>query len=314
MMALKLPGLAPGGRKAAEADGVWGPDGPPPLAIEATRVRHVGQWIAAVVVLAAVVMLGIAVYQNKFIDHKVIGNYQFSHVILQGLAVTVELTVVSMIVGIVIGIILALFRETDNVVLQRVAGLYVWIFRGTPLLVQILLWGNFGLLFKHLDLGIPFTHLILFSVNTNSVISKFTASVLALGLNEGAYMAEVVRGGILSVDSGQIDAALSVGMTRNSAMRRIVLPQAVRVVIPPTGNELINLLKASSLVSVIAGGDLLTVSENIYSQNFRTLELLIVASIWYLAVTTVANVGQHFLEKRFKRGVAGTAAPAMERA
>lgn len=312
-MALKFRSLGPRIGKPGAGDSPWGPEGAPPLPIEARRVRHVGQWVAAVVVIAALVMLGVAIFQNPFIDHSVVARYQFSHVILGGLVVTLELTAISMALGIVLGVILALFRETSNFVLQRFAGLYVWVFRGTPLLVQILIWGNVGLLFRHLDFGVPFTHVILFSVSTNSLITKFVASILALGLNEGAYMAEIVRGGILAVEQGQIDAALSVGMTRNEAMRRIVLPQAVRVIIPPTGNDLINLLKASALVSVIAGGDLLTVAENIYSQNFRTLELLVVASVWYLAVTTAANIGQHFLEKRLGRGTAA-GQPKWERA
>ncbi|MHB1787556.1 MAG: amino acid ABC transporter permease, partial [Acidimicrobiales bacterium] len=311
---LKTWGRAVAAARPQVSEGWWGPGEPPTLPLEATAVRHVGQWVAAVLVLAALVMLGVALFRNPYIDHAVIARYQFSHVILRGLAVTVELTVVSMIVGIVVGVVLALFRETGNIVLRLIAGLYIWAFRGTPLLVQILLWGNFALLFRHLDLGVPFTHLILVSVATNSLVTVFVASILALGLNEGAYMAEVVRGGILSVDHGQIDAALSLGMTRGHAMRKIVLPQAVRVVIPPTGNQLISLLKASSLVSVIAGGDLLTVAENIYSQNFRTLELLIVASVWYLAVTTVANSGPHFLETRFRRGGAGAGHASMVRA
>ena len=281
--------------------------------IVAEPVRHAGQWVVAVVVVALLVMLAIAVYQNPFIDHGVIRQFLFNHLILKGVLVTIEVTVISMAMGIVIGMLLALARETRNLVLRRFVTLYVWAFRGTPLLVQILLWGNFALLFRHLVLGVPFTHLYAFSVSTNSVVTIFVASCLALGLNEGAYMAEVVRGGILAIDPGQIDAALSVGMTRGRAMRRIVLPQAIRVIIPPTGNELINLLKASSLVSVIAGGDLLTASEQIYSQNYRTVELLVVASIWYLAITTVANIGQHYLEKHYRRSDSGAGVGARAR-
>ncbi len=308
---LTMP-MAPGGQLPGDSAGESEAFGVGAPQIEARAVRHIGQWVAAVVILALLGMLAAAVYQNPFIDHRIIGKFLFAHLILKGVTVTIELTVISMVMGIVIGIALALCRETHNVVLQKFAGFYIWVFRGTPLLVQILLWGNFGLLFRHLDLGIPFTHLVAFSVSTNAVVTVFVASILALGLNEGAYMAEVVRGGILSVDSGQVDAATSLGMTHSQAMRRVVIPQATRVIIPPTGNELINLLKASSLVSVIAGGDLLTVTEQIYSQNYRTIELLIVASLWYIAVTTVANIGQHYLEKRFKRS-SSRMAPKMER-
>lgn len=304
-MSAVLRRSGPSRGKGKVSDEWWGDREAPATLLESTHKPHVGQWVAAVVVAAALVMLGVAIYQNPYINHATIAHYQFSHAILGGLVITIELTVISMALGVLMGVVLALFRETRNVVLQRVADLYIFVFRGSPLLVQILLWGNFALLFKHLDLGVPFTHLIVASVATNSVITVFVASVLALGLNEGAYMAEVVRAGILSVDHGQVDAGLSLGMTHSRTMRLIVLPQAIRVIIPPTGNELISLLKASSLVSVIAGGDLLTVAENIYAQNYRTLELLIVASVWYLAVMIVANIGQHFLEKRFQRGVRG---------
>lgn len=306
-MDLKLRKEWPQPRAGQQGGEVPGAQAGPPdahLQINARPVRHYGQWIAAVVITALIVMLAIAVYQNPYIDHGVIGQFLFAHLILAGLRVTIELTIISMAIGIVIGVVLGLFRQTSNVVLQKFAVLYIWAFRGTPLIVQILLWGNFGLLFRNLDLGIPFTHLIAFSVKTNSVVTVFVASILALALNEGAYMAEVVRGGILAVDRGQMDAAMSLGMTHGRAMRRIVIPQAIRVIIPPTGNELINLLKASALVSVIAGGDLLTVAEEIYSQNYRTLELLIVASLWYIAVVTVANIGQHYLEKRYRRSEA----------
>ena len=315
-MALRLKGdgpraaLLPGRRRAfAPASGPDDEMGDAPL-IEARPVRHLGQWIVAVVVVALLVMLAIAVYQNPFIDHGVVRQFLFNHLILKGVWVTLQVTAISMAMGVLIGVFLALARETRNVVLRKFAGLYIWLFRGTPLLVQILMWGNFALLFKHLALGVPFTHLYAFSVSTNSVVTIFFASCLALGLNEGAYMAEVVRGGILAIDQGQIDAALSLGMTRGRAMRRIVMPQAIRVIIPPTGNELINLLKASSLVSVIAGGDLLTASEQIYSQNYRTVELLVVASIWYIAITTVANIGQHYLEKHYRRSDSGVGARA----
>jgi polar amino acid transport system permease protein len=273
----------------------------PSLAVNAVPVRHYGQWLAAVVVVALLVMLGIALYQNPNIDHPTIKSYLTSETILDGLVVTIKLTVISMLVGLVLGVLLAVFRLSNNRILRGASWIYVWAFRGTPLLVQILIWGNFGLLFKHLAIGIPFTHIIWAQVDTNTVLTGFVASILGLGLNESAYMAEVVRGGILAIDPGQAEAARAMGMNRRLTMWRIVLPQAARVIIPPMGNQVINLLKASSLVSVIAGGDLLTSAQNISAANLRVIEMLLVATFWYFVIISVTSVGQFFLERRLAR-------------
>jgi polar amino acid transport system permease protein len=208
-----------------------------------------------------------------------------------------------MAIGIAIGIVLAVMRLSPNPLLSGVSWLYIWFFRGTPVLVQILFWGYIAALYPRLSLGIPFgPQFVHFSAN--SVISPFVAGMLALGLNEGAYMAEIVRAGIISVEEGQNEAAQSLGMTRLQTMRRIVLPQAMRVIVPPTGNETISMLKTTSLVSVIAVTDLLYSVELIYAVNYRTIPLLIVASIWYLIVTTVLSFGQYYLERYFGRGAA----------
>ena len=179
--------------------------------------------------------------------------------------------------------------------------MYIWFFRGTPVLVQILFWNNISALYPSFGLGIPLGP-ELGSFDANSVITPFVAALLALGLNEGAYMAEIVRAGIISVDEGQADAASALGMTRLQTMRRIVLPQAMRVIIPPTGNETISMLKTTSLVSVIATTELLYSAQLIYSENYRTIPLLIVASLWYLIITTILSIGQYFLERRYGRG------------
>jgi len=215
---------------------------------------------------------------------------------------TILLSVLGMLIGVVMGVILSVMLTSPNPVLKYASLLYIWLFRGTPLLVQVLFWGNFGVLFQHLVLGIPYTHIWLFSVSVNSVITIFVASVLALGLAEASFMAEIVRAGILLVDEGQIHASMALGLSKRLTMRRIILPQAVRVIIPPTGNEFINMLKGSSMVVVIAGNELLTRAENIISETLRTIELLMVATTWYLVLTTVATIGQHFLERRFARG------------
>jgi polar amino acid transport system permease protein len=192
-------------------------------------------------------------------------------------------------------------RLSVNPLLRGVAAFYVWLFRGTPVLVQLLFWNFMSALYPVLSIGIPFGPQ-LGHVSANALITPFVASALGLGLNEAAYMSEIVRGGVVSVDEGQLDAARALGMSRFHMMRRIVLPQAMRLIIPPTGNEVISMLKTSSLVSVIAYTELLYSAQLIYASTYQEIPLLIVASIWYLTVTTILTVGQHRLERHFNRG------------
>jgi polar amino acid transport system permease protein len=208
-----------------------------------------------------------------------------------------------MAVGIILGVILAVMRLSPNPLVSGFSWLYIWFFRGTPLLVQLLFWLFGGALFKHITLGVPFGGPAIINVSYNSLIAPFTAAVLGFGLNEGAYMAEIVRAGIISVDEGQTEAAQSLGLSRLKVMRLIVLPQAMRVILPPTGNETISMLKNTSLVYVLGSVfDLLFVAQQIYAANYQTIPLLIVASLWYLAMTSVLYVGQYFIERRFGRG------------
>jgi polar amino acid transport system permease protein len=192
---------------------------------------------------------------------------------------------------------------SPNPLLAGASWTYIWFFRGTPVLVQLLFWFNLAFLYPRISLGVPFGPSFAHA-NANDVISALTAAILGLGLNEGAYMAEIVRAGILSVEHGQVEAAQALGMTRAQTMRRIVLPQAMRVIIPPTGNETISMLKTSSLASVITVTELLYAVQLIYSVNFKTIPLLIVASIWYLIMTSVLTVGQYYLERYYARGAA----------
>jgi len=267
--------------------------------IEAVPVRHWGQLISGVIVSVIVIGILYAVATNKNIAWSVVAENLFGPTILSGLWVTISLTVLSMLIGIVLGIMLAVMRLSPNKVLQGVSAGYIWIFRGTPQLVQLLLWFNLALFFPRLGIGE-------FSIDTNTLISAFVAALLGLGLNEGAYMAEIVRAGILSVDHGQTEAAMALGMRRRKTMFTIVLPQAMRVIIPPMGNELITMLKMTSLVTVIAAPDLLNRAQTISVRNFYIFELLIVASIWYLVLTTIATFAQARLEKRFARGAAAS--------
>jgi polar amino acid transport system permease protein len=255
------------------------------------------------VLLIAVAIVDSVVTNEKF-EWAFVRKYLFSSEVLHGLQITLELTVISMLVGIVLGVVLAVMRLSPNPLVSSGAWVYVWTFRGTPVLVQLLFWNFISAVYSQITLGIPFTDVNLFSIDSNTLITSFVAGVLGLGLNEGAYMSEIVRAGILSVDEGQTDAAHALGMTRLKTMRRIVLPQAMRVIIPPTGNETISMLKTSSLVSVIAITDLLYSVQLIYAQNFKQIPLLIVASIWYLFFTTILSIGQYYIERYYARGSA----------
>jgi polar amino acid transport system permease protein len=269
--------------------------------ITAVPVRHPGRWVAAVVVLVVAVALIHSVATNPRFDWGTVGHYLFDPVVLAGVRTTILLTVVAMAIGVVLGIALAVMRLSPNPLVAGSSWLYIWFFRGTPVLVQILFWNFISALYPRISLGIPFGPQFV-HLDANTVIKPFVAVVLALGLNEGAYMAEIVRAGLLSVDEGQTEAAHSLGMSRLLTLRRIVLPQAMRVIIPPTGNETISMLKTSSLASVAAYGELLYAVQGIYDRTYRTIPLLIVASIWYLVMTSVLYVGQYYLERRFGRG------------
>jgi len=253
-----------------------------------------------VVVLAATIIR--SVVTNDRFGWSIVGDYLFSSRILNGLVLTLELTVIAMVIGIVLGTLLAVMRLSANPLVSGGAYVYVWLFRGTPVLVQLLFWNFIAAVYPTISIGIPFTSVEFYDFSANSVITPFVAAMLGLGLNQAAYQAEIVRAGILSVDEGQSEAAQALGMTRMQTMRRIVLPQAMRVIIPPTGNETISMLKTTSLVSVIAVKDLLYAGQLIYAVNYQQIPLLITVSIWYLAVTTLLSIGQYFLERRYGRG------------
>ncbi len=259
--------------------------------------------VAAVACIAVLAYVFWNLSQNPVIDQAVILEYLFKDVTLQGVAVTLYLTVVSMVIGLVGAIVLAMMLLSSNWVLSSLARLYVWIFRGTPLLVQLIFWGYLGIFTPNLSLTLPFVG-TLFSVPTAQVVTPMVAAMLALSLNEAAYAAEIVRGGILSVPRGQVEAARSVGMTQFRTFRRVVMPQALRVIIPPMGNEVISMLKATSLVSVIAGADLMTNLQRVYSQTFQIIPLLIVASIWYLFMVSILTIPQSWLERRYGQSTA----------
>ncbi|MDQ8705539.1 amino acid ABC transporter permease [Streptomyces sp. LHD-70] len=261
--------------------------------------RHPWRWVSALLALAVGTAVVWSFAGSPNLQWGEVGSCLTAGSVIDGIGLTVLLTVVAQGVGIVGGIVLAVMRRSSNPVLKAISGLYLWIFRGTPVLIQIIFWYNLALIFPAVALHIPFTS-IGFSVATNSLITPVAAAVIALGLNEAAYMAEIVRGGLISVEQGQSEAAATLGMTRGQAMRHVILPQALRTIVPPTGNELINMLKNTSLVSVIAARELLTATQQIYGVNYLVIELLIVASIWYLALSTVASLAQSLLERRLQ--------------
>jgi polar amino acid transport system permease protein len=287
---------------------------PGPAPTKAVPVRHPGRWVAAAVLLVLLAMLvhtlvfarvkrGNTV-ETRFGWH-VVGSYLFSSSILDGVVLTIELTLGAMALGIIGGILLAVMRLSPNPLLSSVSWLFIWFFRGTPLLVQLLFWANLSYLFPPnsggISFGIPFGpdwgH-----YDANTVVPALLAGFLGLGLNEAAYMAEIVRAGILSVDEGQVEAASALGMNRALMMRRIVLPQAMRVIIPPTGNETISMLKNTSLVIVIPLTDLLYSTQLIYAATYQVIPMLIVASLWYVFMTTVLTFGQYYVERYYGRG------------
>jgi polar amino acid transport system permease protein len=272
-----------------------------PDAIKAVPVRHPGRWIAAAIVALLGVALARSMATNPRFEWDVVGQYFTSSSILDGLRVTIELTIIAMVIGIVLGVILAVMRLSANPLVSSGAWGYVWFFRGTPVLVQLLFWNFASALYPTISIGIPFGPEF-FHANANSLITPFVAAILGLGLNEAAYMSEIVRAGIISVDEGQSEAAHALGMTRLQTLRRIVLPQAMRVIVPPTGNETISMLKTTSLVSVIAITDLLYSVQLIYAANYKQIPLLLVACIWYLVFTTLLSIGQYYIERRFGRG------------
>ena len=265
-------------------------------------VRHPLRWVTVVVVGVLLAMLIHSLVVNPAWRWSYVQGYFTDAQILHGIVVTLELTGLAMGIGIVLGILLAVMRMSPNPVLSTSAWFYTWFFRGTPVLVQLLFWYSFAYLFSNLSIGVPFGPRF-HTWDTNSIITPFVAGVLGLGLNEAAYMSEIARAGLLSVNQGQSEAAAALGMSRGLALRRVVLPQAMRVIIPPTGNETISMLKTTSLVIVISLNDLTGAAQNLYNQaTFLQIPLLVVASIWYLIMTSVLSVGQYFLERRFGRG------------
>ncbi|MBM7367198.1 amino acid ABC transporter permease [Gordonia hydrophobica] len=275
-----------------------------PAPIKAVPLKHPGQWVAAVVVL---VLAGLFVYgaaTNSAYHWDTFGKYLFEQRILSGVAYTLALTVLSMAIGVVLGVLLAVMRMSSNKVLSWTAWVYLWIFRGTPVFVQLTLWGLVGSIYKTVNIGVPFgPTAVQIDIQELSLKYVFFLAVIGLALNEAAYMAEIVRAGISSVGEGQMEASIALGMSWWQTMRRTVLPQAMRVIIPPTGNEVISMLKTTSLVTAVPFSlELFGRQADISGVNFQPIPMLLVASTWYLVVTSILMVGQFYIEKHYERG------------
>jgi polar amino acid transport system permease protein len=267
------------------------------------RLKHPWRVVVAVVLLALVAAFVLDAAEREAFDWPSVGKYVFDRRVTMAAGFTLLLTVLAMVIGVVLGIVLAVMRQSPNPVLKSIAWVYLWIFRGTPVYVQLVFWGLLATIYTSIDLGVPFMEPWV-SFPTTALLNAFWLTVIGLALNESAYMAEIVRAGLLSVDPGQHEAATALGMSWGKTMRRIVLPQAMRVIIPPTGNEVISMLKTTSLATAVPfTGELYMRTRDISVEIFNPIPLLIVASLWYLAITSVLMVGQYFLEKRFARGV-----------
>jgi polar amino acid transport system permease protein len=281
-----------------DIDKTEGPAATPPAgpeAIKAIPVRHYGRYVSAAVALALMGAIIYAFSQGQ-INWDAIPEYFFDDRVMEGVGKTLLLTVLSMAIGIFGGILLAVMRLSRNPVTSSIAWFYIWFFRGTPVLVQLVVWFNLGLVFEYINLG-PF-----YKDEWSDFMTPFLTALLGLGLNEAAYMAEICRAGLLAVDEGQTEAAHALGLSHGKTLRRIVIPQAMRVIVPPTGNEVINMLKTTSLVSVIQYTDLFRVTQDIGQTSGAPVEMLFLAAAWYLIMTSILSVGQYYIERYYARG------------
>ncbi|MEV0111904.1 amino acid ABC transporter permease [Streptomyces sp. NPDC050844] len=271
------------------------PSSPRPEAIKAIPVRHFGRYVAAILAIGALGAIVYAFAQGDINWNAIPDNF-FDERILKGVRETLLLTFLSMLIGVVGGILLSVMRLSKNPVTSSIAWFYIWFFRGTPVLVQLFIWFNLGFVFDTINLG-P-----VYKDEWSDFMTPFLTALLGLGLNEAAYMAEICRAGLLSVDEGQTEASHALGMSHGKTLRRVVLPQAMRVIVPPTGNEVINMLKTTSLVAAVQYFELLRYAQDIGTSSGATVEALLLAATWYLIMTSVLSVGQFYLERYYARG------------
>ena len=278
-------------------------------ALPVVRTRHWVRWALGAVVVFVAAQLAWTLVTNPGYGWPTVAEYFLSPAVLRGLGMTLLLTVVAGSIGFVVGGLLALARLSRSPLLGAFAWSFIWFFRSVPLLVQILVWFNLGYLYPTIGLGIPFTTDYIVQAQTVTLVSAFAAAVLGLSLNQAAYSAEIIRGGILSVDGGQLEAAAALGIPRHRRITRIILPQAARSIVPNAFNEIIGLLKGTSIISVIALAELFYVSQVIYNRNQQVIPLLLVAVLWYMVLTTVLSIAQFYVERHYSRGAARVLPP-----
>ncbi|MBV1855584.1 amino acid ABC transporter permease [Catellatospora tritici] len=269
-----------------------------------------GRWAAVAVVLVLLAMAGHMLVTNPAWDWPIVGQYLFSETVVEAVWLTLRLTALGLVLGFALGTVLALMRMSGNPLLSGAAWGYVWLFRSVPLILQLLFWYNLALLYKHISFGVPFGPSF-FEIGTMDLIGPMTAATLGLALHQAAYASEIVRSGLISVDQGQLEAAASLGLPRFHQLRRIVLPQAMRAIIPNAGNELIGLVKGTSVVYIMALPELFYQVQVIYNRNGRVIALLLVAAVWYLILTTILSIVQHYIERFYARGALRNPPPTL---
>lgn len=269
---------------------------------EVLTPAYVGRWFGVALVALVGAWILYQCFTNGGFQWQVVARYMLDRRVLAGVAMTLQLTALVMVIGTLLGIVVAVMRLSADPLLRFCAVAFVWFFRGTPVLIQLVFWYNLASLFPELSFGIPFDGPKFYSISATVAISSFTAALLGLGLNEAAYMAEIIRAGLLSVDPGQAEASKALGHRPFQTFRVVVLPQAMKAIVPPTGNQVIGMLKYTSIASVVSLKELMHSVEDIYSRTFETIPLLIVAAIWYLILVSVLSFGQAFIEKHYARG------------
>ncbi|MER6710159.1 amino acid ABC transporter permease [Streptomyces sp. NPDC000877] len=279
-----------------------------PAALRVVPARHYARWAAAAAVLVLVAQFAHGLATNPVWEWDVFRAYVFSETIVQAVWVTLQLTAYATVLGFLLGTVLAFMRLSRSPLLQTVAWSYIWIFRSIPMIVQLVFWFNLSALYKELGVGIPFGP-VFWSVDSNTLIGTIGAAVIGLSLHQAAYAAEIVRGGVLAVDHGQSEAAAALGIPRLRQIRRIVLPQAMRAILPTAGNEIVGLLKGTSVVYVMSIGELFYQVQVIYGRNGRVIPLLLVATAWYVVLTSVLSVVQYYVERHYARGADRTPPP-----
>jgi polar amino acid transport system permease protein len=284
-----------------------------PNRIDALPVRRVAPVVAGIIVAVLAIILVQGLVTNPRFEWNVVWKYLFNENVLNGIGWTLILTVASMIIATILSVILAVMRSSTNVVLRGVSWFWIWFFRGTPVYTQLVFWGLFSVLIPRLSLGIPFTSVEFWSIDSQAVMTATVGAILGLALNESAYLAEIVRAGLEAVDPGQSEAAQALGMRRSVIMRRIILPQAMRIIVPPVGNETIGMLKTTSLVLAVPFTlDLQFATNAIANRIYKPIPLLVVACIWYLVITTILMIVQSRLEKYFGKGFEQRAIAAVD--